>query len=343
MSQRAVRLRDVAEAAGTSTKTASRVINGDPRVSADTRSRVQDAITAMGYRVDLTARSLRRGFDDTIGVVVPTIGDPFFAQAIEEIERMAVDRGIRLLVSSNSRDPQIERAVVEGLLARRVAGLLVTPYMTDYGFLGSVGTPVVFFDRHAVGFDSDVVMVDDEAGARRAVLHLAQYGHRRIAVVVDDLGIETSRRRWDGYIAALGELGMEPEDRLQLSGCVDASQAERMTRALLADPNPPTAIFSARSETTLGVVRALHYANRGDIALVSFGDFTNADLLSPPVSVLDHNPRALARAAMDRLLERINGSDGSQASAREIRVPLHLIARGSGEIPLAPAVLGVSA
>ena len=131
MSPSPVRLRDVALAAGTSTKTASRVINGDARVATDTRQRVQEAVDQLGYQVDLMARSLRKGVDDTVGIVVPTIGDPFFAKAIEEIEQMALPRGINLLVASNSRDPKSERKVVDGLLARRVSGLIITPFSTD--------------------------------------------------------------------------------------------------------------------------------------------------------------------------------------------------------------------
>ena len=102
MNRKVVRLRDVALAAGTSTKTASRVVNGDARVSADTRRRVEEAVETLGYQVDVTARSLRRGVDDTIGIVVPTIGDPFFAKAIEEIEKRSLEMGIKLLVASNS-------------------------------------------------------------------------------------------------------------------------------------------------------------------------------------------------------------------------------------------------
>jgi LacI family transcriptional regulator len=99
-----VRLRDVAQAAGTSTKTASRVINGFDGVAPETRRRVQEAVESLGYQVDLMARSLRRGVDDTVGIVVPTIGDPFFAKAIEEVEQMVLPLGINLLVASNSRD-----------------------------------------------------------------------------------------------------------------------------------------------------------------------------------------------------------------------------------------------
>lgn len=329
---RAVRLRDVAEAAGTSTKTASRVINGDPRVSAETRARVQREVDRLGYRVDLMARTLRRGVDNTIGVVVPTIGDPFFASMLEEIERVALEREISVLVASNSREPEAERRVIEGLLARKVAGIVVAPYSADYGTLANAATPVVFVDRHPQGTQAGVVRVDDFAEAQRAVQHLASFGHRRIALVVDDLEIETSRLRREGYLAALDELGIPVDPALELLGCIDAAQSERGTRELLAGPNAPTAIFSARSETTIGVVRALHLTGRTDVALISFGDFVNADILSPAISVLDHNPRVIARMAIDRLVSRL---DGDMIDADEdVIVPLHLIARGSGELPL---------
>lgn len=329
MSPSPVRLRDVALAAGTSTKTASRVINGDARVATDTRQRVQEAVDQLGYQVDLMARSLRKGVDDTVGIVVPTIGDPFFAKAIEEIEQMTLPRGINLLVASNSRDPKCERKVVDGLLARRVSGLIVTPFSTDYSFLERVVTPVVFLDRHPKGMDVGAVIVDDEGGAYRIVMHLASFGHRRIALLTDDLTIETSRLRREGYVRAMFELDLPIEQELQATWCVDAAQAEACTNDMLDLDHPPTAIFSARSETSLGVVRALHLRQRTDIAFVSFGDFATADVLSPAITVIDHDPRTLARRAMEMLGERL---DGAPASRVDTIVAVELIARGSGEL-----------
>lgn len=329
MTRRVVRLRDVAEAAGTSTKTVSRVVNGDARVSPETRARVQDAIDTMGYRVDVLARTLRRGIDDTIGVIVPTIGDIFFAAAIEEIERIALKRDINLLVASNPQEANAELSVVEGLLARRVAGLIIVPFSADYSFLNTVRTPAVFLDRHPQGLHTDVIMVDDVASAKLCVHHLAKHGHRRIAIMIDDPTIETSARRLQGYVAALDELGIPLDESLIVVDCHDAATGERGARDLLSRPNPPTAIFSGRSEISLGVVRTLHLSKRTNVGLVSFGDFANADLLTPGVTVLDHNPRVLARAAMRRLLARM---DGQPDQEQDILAPLHLIPRGSGEI-----------
>jgi LacI family transcriptional regulator len=325
-----VRLKDVAEAAGTSTKTASRVINGEDRVAASTRARVETAVQELGYQVDLLARSLRRGVDDTVGVVVPTIGDPFFASALEQVERFSTERSINVLVASNSNEPSVEREIVEGLLARRVGGLLITPNFADYSFLANSNTPYVFMDRHPFGLATGAVRVDDQGQSEIIVNHLAAQGHQRIALVSDDVTIRTSNLRRKGYLAAMAALELPIDQDLQALGCSDYVMAEEATHRLLDLPNPPTAIFSSRSETSIGVVRALHVRNRTDIALVSFGDFSLADILSPGITVVDHNPAALARISMDLLTERMQGKEDDGV---DHLVPMRLIPRGSGEMP----------
>jgi LacI family transcriptional regulator len=117
---------------------------------------------------------------------------------------MALPRGINLVVASNSRDPKLERKVVEGLLSRRVCGLIITLFSTDYSFLERVATPVVFLDRHPKGMNVGAVIVDDEGGAHRIVRHLAWFGHRRIALLTDDLTIETSGLRSGKWVRRCG-------------------------------------------------------------------------------------------------------------------------------------------
>ncbi|HEV7955648.1 MAG TPA: LacI family DNA-binding transcriptional regulator [Marisediminicola sp.] len=329
MNQKPVRLKDVALAAGTSSKTASRVINGDPRVSQETRQRVEEAVVKLGYRVDLLARSLRRGVDDTIGVIVESIADPFFAAVISEIELAALRRGLNVIVASNRRVPNRESAIVDGLQQRRVAGLIITPHATDLSFLASTNTPVVFVDRHPKNFPADVVVFDDRGGARTAVRHLIRHGHRRIAFVSDDLTVETSRNRHAGYADALEEAGIPIAREIIATDCGDAADAVRRTAGFLDLDEPPTAIFSARSETSLGVVKVLHQRGRTHIALVSFGDFSLADLLSPAITVLEQSPELLGRLAAERLFTRL---DGNRAEPVSTVIPLRLITRGSGEI-----------
>jgi LacI family transcriptional regulator len=327
---RPVRLKDVALAAETSSKTASRVINGDPRVSQETRRRVEEAVARLGYRVDLLARSLRRGVDDTIGVIVESIADPFFAAVVSEIERAALRRGLNVIVASNRRIPNRESAIVDSLQQRRVAGLIVTPHTTDLSFLAATNTPVVFADRHPRNFPADVVVFDDRGGAQTAVRHLLRHGHRRIAFVSDDLAIETSRNRHAGYVDALEELGLPVTPEIIATDCSDAAAAADRTAHFLDLAEPPTAIFSARSETSLGVVKALHLRRHTETAFVSFGDFALADVLSPAVTVLEHSPGLLGRLAAERLFIRLDGEDSDPVSTV---IPLHLVARGSGELP----------
>ena len=332
------RLSDVAAAAGTSTKTASRVLNGDPRVAPETRDRVRLAMVDLGYQVDAVARSLRTGVDETIAVVVPTIGDPFFASMIEEIERETYEDGTKLLVATNSRDPEEEQRVIHGLLARRVAGIIVTPYTADYSFLSTVATPVVFLDRRPEGPKTGAVIVEDEAWGYRATAHLHSYGHTRIAIVTDHLEVKTSQFRLDGYRRAQREFGLKVNPEWELTGCTRAEDAHQAIVQLLDSPDQPTAIFSARSETTVGVVQALHEIGRTDVALVSFGDFSMSSLLKPGITAIDHSPVGLAQLALARLRHRMNGE---QDDSMDYVMKMSLLQRGSGEIP-APDLVGSS-
>jgi LacI family transcriptional regulator len=171
------------------------------------------------------------------------------------------------------------------------------------------------------------------------VRHLLRHGHQRVAFVSDDLEIETSRNRHAGYIDALQEAGLPVDGQLIAVDCVDSAVARARTCEFLDLDQPPTAIFSARSETSLGVVKVLHDRGRTDIAMVSFGDFALADVLSPAITVLEHSPELLGRLAVERLFVRLDGDHGDPVNTV---IPLRLVTRGSGEIIPAggPAMAG---
>jgi LacI family transcriptional regulator len=329
MTRPRVRLRDVAVAADTSAKTASRVINGDPRVAAETRARVEQAVRDLGYQPDPLARSLRRGTDDTIGVVIDSVADPFFASVTGEIERLALERGITVFIASTNREPDRERSVLEGLAQRRVAGLIVAPVSTDHAYVGTLPCPVVFVDRKPRNLSADVVAVDDRDAATRAVRHLIAHGHRRIAFIGDGPEMDTARLRLEGYRAALAEAGITDEIVLECRRDDNTGHAAEHTAGLLDSPHPPTAIFSANTRCSLGAVPVLHRRDRLDIALVAFGDFPMADSVTPAVTVIDHPPETIGRLAAERLMKRLAGEVGD---ATTILAPLRLVPRGSGEV-----------
>jgi LacI family transcriptional regulator, galactose operon repressor len=327
------RLLDVANAAGVSLRTASRVLNDDPRVAPVTRQRVQAAMLDLRFEPDAMARSLRAGTDTTIGFVVESISDPFFAEVIDAVELEMSRHGRSVLVTSTRRDPAWERDVIGRMMQRRVAGLLLCPTGDDHAWLDPrvprvPRVPVVLVDRPAPGLSADLVEIDDHRAAFGAVAHLIAHGHRRIAYIGDTPAIPTSGARLRGYRDALARHQVEADEELVNCGCPTSQAAAGAVSALLGGSRPPTAILSATTRASLGVVPALHSAGRTGIGLVSFGDFPMADSLRPAVTVVDHPGHEVGRVAAARLLARL---DQPGLPVERIQVPARLIERGSGE------------
>jgi LacI family transcriptional regulator len=326
-------MRDVARVAGVSAKTVSRVFNDDPHVTEETRERVRWAMQKLDYVPNLLARSFRAGADPAVGLAVPDIGDPFFAEITSSIEIDLVGRGMAVVVSSLGQAAERERSALEALLRRQISGLIVACASADQAYLApwQSRTPMVFVDRPPRGISGVYVIEDDLAGAREAVTHLASHGHRRVAFLGISTPITTIVRRLKGYKSAVAELGLDgrPDLVCMPSGSADECAAELVK--LLEAPNAPTAVFSATTLCTMSLVQALQRAGRADVAIVGFGDFPMADALTPPVTVLDQDPARLGRVAVERLVECI---ENPQAKVRRRTVlPVHLIPRGSGELP----------
>jgi LacI family transcriptional regulator len=324
-------LRDVARAAGVSMRTASRVLNDDPNVADVTRRRVQDVIRDLSYVPDSTARSLRAGTDATVGLVVESVDDPFFAKLVAAVEMAASKADRSVLIASTHRDADRERTLVEQLIRRRVSGLLLAPTTGDHSWLQPISskTPVVLIDRPAPGLEADLVGIDDHAATACAVDHLVSHGHRRIAYVGDHPDVATSRARLAGYKDTMAARGLDVSDELVRADCPDPRSAAEATRRLLTE-HAPTAILSAATRCSLGVVPVLHAEKRTDVALVSFGDFAMADALEPGVTVIDHPADSIGLAAVFRLTARLDQPDQPAVTTH---VPVQLIARGSGELP----------
>ena len=208
------RLLDVANAAGVSLRTASRVLNDDPRVAAETRQRVRETMLELRFQPDEMARSLRAGTDTAIGFVVESISDPFFAEVIDAVELEMSRHGRSVLVTSTRRDQDTERDVIERMMQRRIAGLLLSPTGGDHSWLDPRRVPVVLVDRPAPGLSADLVEIDDHRAAFDATAHLIAHGHRRIAYVGDTPAIPTSAARLRGYRDALARHRVEADESL---------------------------------------------------------------------------------------------------------------------------------
>jgi LacI family transcriptional regulator len=326
-------LKDVAELAGVSIKTASRVLNDDPRVADATRAAVLEAMQRLDYSPDPAARSLRAGTDRLVGVVVDSVGDVFFAELVAHVEAVLDEGGYRVLIASSNRDRERERDLVQSFIQRRCAGVIVTPSSRDsLAGLRLRDVPVVFVDRIGELPGSQSVVADDVELARLATSHLIKHGHQRIALLSDKPTIETTANRHEGFRAAMTDAGLPVDERLVRTDCPGPSEVMRVVTSLLALEEPPTALISTNTRLSLGVVPALHQHGRTDVALVAYGDFAMAESLSPAVTVIDHSPEAVGTAAARAMLHRLGpGGDASPPEPITL-VPARLIERGSGEL-----------
>jgi LacI family transcriptional regulator len=327
-------MRDVAQAAGVSTMTVSRVINGQPGVLPETAAKVERAIRRLGYQRNDTARQLRRSGQPTqiIGLLVDDLANPFYGALTRAVEDAARRRHYVVLIGSSQDSLQREREVVGAFCARQVDGLILVPVAGSHRFLASQmaqGTKVVCVDRPTTGLDVDRVLVDNRRAARGAVRHLLDLGHRRIAFLGDREDVWTISERYVGFCAAFGELGLRPDERLVRRGLRSRDQAARVVAELMGLPEPPTALFTSNDLTTMG---AIDSGCCSAAALVGFDDFALADKLNPPVTVVAQDPAAMGATAAELLFSRIAGDS---SPPRELILSTRMVTRGSGEI-LAP-------
>jgi LacI family transcriptional regulator len=327
-------MRDVARQAGVSLKTVSRVVNGEDGVRPDTTEKVNAAISALGFRRNDIARALRGGKRTrSLGLVIKDVANPFYSLIARGVEEVARTNDLLVISGCSDEDPARERHLIRSLCERRVDGLLVVPSGNDHRYLIpeiNMGTPAVFIDRPPEdALQADVVLIDNAGGARAAVTHLIEHGHRRIACLVDLPGIFTARERRRGYDEALREHDVSVDESLIRVGQHDVAGAESAMAELLALGDPPTAVFTGNNRLTVGALRAIQAAGAGT-ALVGFDDLELADMLATPVTVVAHYPAEMGRRAAGLLCRRMAGEE---LPPQRVVLPTHLIVRGSGELP----------
>jgi len=322
-------MKHVAALAGVGIKTVSRVVNGEPNVSAATIERVQAA--------DLHAGNLRRsnGRTNTLGLLVGSVANPFSGAVHRAVEDLANERGVAVFTSSLDDDPARERSAVNAFVSRRVDGLILTTVAPSQAYLGveiDRGTPAVFVDRVPTGVTADAVITDNAAGIARAVGHLASFGHERIAFLSDRPEIFTARERERGFLEEMARLGLPVLPGFVRHGAHDEEAAEEIALELLAQEAPPTAVIGGQNLITIGVLAALRRrGEHGRVALIGFDDIPLAELLHPAVSVIAQNPGLIGRTAAERVFLRLDGED---EPAQTFVIPTALISRGSGEVPV---------
>jgi len=323
---------DVAKAARVSVATVSAVLNETAFVSPALTARVQTAVAALRYHPNLLARSLAKQRTQTLGMIVPDIANPFFPEVVRGAEDVAHAAGYTLLIASSDNNIPKEDVYLRLFLAKRVDGVILTkapgrmPTELQRAF-AKAGVPVVLLARTVSGFVTDAVELDDKGAAYEGVTHLLRLGYRRIAFVGGLHGASTSRKRLEGYRAALRDAHVPLEPSLVTEGDFRVESGYRAGLDVLK--SRPDAVFIANYLMTVGFMEALRqYRMRcpEDVALVTCDDYPWMDSFSPRLTTIDLPKRELGAAAAQLLVERIAKGKGR---ARTIKLKNALRVRES--------------
>jgi DNA-binding LacI/PurR family transcriptional regulator len=327
-------MKHVAARAGVSVKTVSNVVNGYEHVTPETRSRVQEAIDALGFVPNLTARSLRSGRSGVVALALPELHAPYFAELAHHVVHAARCKGWTILVDETRGELEQERLAASGIRPHLIDGLIFSPLALQAADLpdGATAPPLVLLGERVSGAKVDLVTVDNVAVAETAVAHLAGLGRRRIAAV----GIQstaagvTARLRLEGYLRGLGAAGLAVDpDLIVPADPWHRAQGADAARALLASGVEVDAILCFNDLLALGVLRALAEADvhvPADIAVIGVDDVEDGRYVSPSLSTVALQTRQIAETAVELLAARI---DGDRAPARTVTAEHRLVARES--------------
>ncbi|HEX3984897.1 MAG TPA: LacI family DNA-binding transcriptional regulator [Acidisoma sp.] len=329
-------IRDVAVAAGVSVTTVSRYLNGSMRLPPETKHRIDDAVKTMRYTPNPLARSLSRGRSDTIGLVIPDIANPFFAQLAAAVEAAAVERGygVLLCVTLNNVDREID--YIRRIESKHLDGVLFSTNHPDDGRLLKALEDVpcfVLIDEDISGFDIPGVFAENRGGAHAATRHLIAAGHRKMAMLSGPRTLFSAEERREGFEQAIAEAGPGHEAVAVFDCAYTVEAGEAAAEQLLRRHPDITAVFTGSDEIFLGMLKTFRHLGvriGEDISVVTCDDVEPLALFEPAITALRQDLPLMGRHGLDMLISEITRKPLPQ---RQIRVPMELIERESVRAP----------
>lgn len=331
-----VKLADVARLAQVSISTVSRVINEPELVRDETRKRVQEAIQALRYQPSRVAQRLRveSGQANLIGLIIPDIQNPFFADVTRGVEDVAQQHGYMVFLGNSDEDALKERRYLDVMRAESVDGIIVPPISENDAAISELagsGLPLVCVDRRLARVTTDTIVVDNVRGAHEAVDHLIRLGHQRIGFIEGRPELSTSKERLRGYRQALEDHGIALDRALIREGDSRQQSGRALTLELLGLREPPTALLVGNNLMTLGALEAIHLKGAripDDIALISYDDMPWAMAFHPPLTAVRQPGHEVGRRAMEVLLRRIK--DPSRSTTLLVLQPELIVRQSCG-------------
>ena len=305
-------LKDIAERAGVSLMTVSRVINNSGYVAEQTRALVEEAVKELDYRPNLLARGLINKKSSFILVVVPDIANPFYADLTKGVERVAQREGYSIILSNAYWNERLEIEQIEAARGRMAEGIiLVLPRLSERKIARiQRDIPLVVVDRHVRSTNIDSIYINQELGASKAVEHLIELGHERIAFLSGGSKIYNSIARQHGYERVLSDHGIPVSPEMHLRGDFSFESGQRAFGKILEMPEKerPTALFAASDMMALGFMRSAfrhEFPIPDCISLVGFDDISLASVANPPLTTVRHPYIKMGEAAMKHMVRKL--------------------------------------
>ena len=326
-----VSIKDIARVAQVSHSTVSRALQNPGVVNRDTAERIRHIARSMGYRPNVIGRSLATQHTQTIGIVVTTVADPFVSEVVAGVEDVAQAEGYAVFLANSNANSDREISVVRSFGERRVDGVLVMASRVGALYLpllNELDVPLVLIDNQHPDDFGYSISIDDRGGARLAVRHLIELGHRRIAYIGDQYGLQSDEDRLLGYKDEFAVAGVQLRSEFIIRGDGKAEGGLVAMQTLLAFREPPTAVFCYNDMTAMGALRCLHARKirvPEDVSIVGFDDLPISPFLEPPLTTVRQPKADMGRRAATMLLQLLKGSQGES----KVRVPGTLVIRES--------------
>jgi LacI family transcriptional regulator len=330
-SRKNITIQDVAQAAGVSVSTVSRVLNNKNDVALETLAKIQCVIKELGYASSLAARGMRSHHTHVIGLILPDVQSPYCFEIMKGVNQVIAGAEYDLIIYTNGASWHTSAAEQETYYVNLLNGnivdgvIVVTPTALKFG----TDAPLVIIDPNNENPNLPGVLSTNYEGAREAIAYLTGLGHRRIGHITGRSDLVSARQRLQGYKDGLAAAGIPLDETLVQTGDYFSETAVKCAEALLALDFPPTAIFAANDQSAIGIYRAAAQAGvriPQDLSVIGFDNLLETAYLNPPLTTIDQFIAALGTAATEMILKLVNG----ESLDEKLRIiPTRLVVRES--------------
>jgi len=320
-----VTIKHVAERAGVSTATVSRVVNKDTRISAATREKVEQAVRDLGYRVNTVARSLKSKRTRSIGLLAPEFANDFFMRVAEGVEDRLAEDGYSMFLVNSRESLEREQLSLGLLIEKQVDGIIIIPTSNEAEYIEAIrrgGTPVVLVDRLVSNFHGDAILVDNEDATYNATRRLVESGRCSFGFIGGRPHVTTAVERHAGFVRAVEESGCRVAPNHIPFGDFDEESGYTLMEAIMNTANPPDTIVLGNYFSHLGALRYVgthRDAVPKSLFFVSFDDTVLSGIIGIPSIQIAQPVDELGRRAAERLLLRINGNSSFPYQVERLR------------------------